>query len=185
MKKLNDYLKDDYGLKKIELSKIKKVENNKQKRFKKSIILIILISILIAIYISINKGDDLTIPSAQEIKNESKPSSYTIDTLKIDPKIVEKTSLPIEIKKTEVLINDKKTGKYYIISGSFKDYELSLNEANEFLNNGYQSSIILPIENKKGYYRVAIDAHFIKGEAIIALNNYKKTLKKELWILKH
>ena len=90
MKKLNDYLKDDYGLKKIELSKIKKVENNKQKRFKKSIILIILISILIAIYISINKGDELTIPSAQEIKNESKPSSTTIDTLKIDSQIVEK-----------------------------------------------------------------------------------------------
>tara|TARA_B100001778_G_scaffold8718_1_gene7041 strand:+ start:2221 stop:2778 length:558 start_codon:yes stop_codon:yes gene_type:complete len=185
MKKLNDYLKDDYGLKKIELSKIKKVENNKQKRFKKSIILIILISILIAIYISINKGDDLTIPSAQEIKNESKPSSTTIDTLKIDSQIVEKNNLPIEIKKSEVLINDKKTGKYYIISGSFKDYELSLNEANEFLNNGFQSSIILPIENKNGYYRVAIDAHLNKEEAIIALNNYKNTLKKELWILKH
>ena len=91
----------------------------------------------------------------------------------------------IEIKKTEVIINDKKTGKYYIISGSFKDYELSLNEANEFLNNGFQSSIILPIENKNGYYRVAIDAHLNKEEAIIALNNYKNTLKKELWILKH
>lgn len=185
MKKLNDYLKDDYGLKKIDLSKIKKVKNNKPIKFIILSVLIILLSSLIGIYISINKRDELANSEVQEIKNESKPSSYTIDTLKIDPKIVEKTSLPIEIKKTEVLINDKKTGKYYIISGSFKDYELSLNEANEFLNNGYQSSIILPIENKKGYYRVAIDAHFIKGEAIIALNNYKKTLKKELWILKH
>ena len=185
MKKLNDYLKDDYGLKKIELSKIKKVENNKQKKFIKSITLIILVSILIAIYISINKGDELTIPSAQEIQNESKPSSTTINKLKIDSQIVEKNNLPIEIKKSEVLINDKKTGKYYIISGSFKDYELSLNEANEFLNNGFQSSIILPIENKNGYYRVAIDAHLNKEEAIIALNNYKNTLKKELWILKH
>ena len=185
MKKLNDYLKDDYGLKKIDLSEIKKVKNNKQKRFKKFITLTILISSLIAIYISTNKGDELTIHSAQEIKNESKPSSTTIDSLKIDSQIVEKNNLPIEIKKSEVLINDKKTGKYYIISGSFKDYELSLNEANEFLNNGFQSSIILPIENKNGYYRVAIDAHLNKEEAIIALNNYKNTLKKELWILKH
>ena len=33
MKKLNDYLKDDYGLKKIDLTKIKKVKNNKEIRF--------------------------------------------------------------------------------------------------------------------------------------------------------
>ena len=72
MKKLNDYLKDDYGLKKIDLSKIKKVKNNKQKQFKKLIASIILISSLIDIYISTNKGDELTIHSAQEIKNESK-----------------------------------------------------------------------------------------------------------------
>ena len=69
-------------------------------------------------------------------------------------------------------IKINKTGKYYIISGSFKDYELSLNEANEFLNNGFQSSIILPIQNKNGYYRVAIDAHLNKEEAIIAIIPY-------------
>ena len=80
---------------------------------------------------------------------------------------------------------EKKTGKYFIISGSFKDYELSLNKANEFLKNGFQSSVILPIQNKNSYYRVAIDVHMNKNDALNALNKYKNNLNDELWILKY
>ena len=185
MKKLNDYLKDDYGLKKIDLTKIKKIKNNKGIRFMLFIGMGILASSIIGIYISKNEEVEVTNNKDQEIKNESKTTSILVDTLKSNSEIIKKNDLPITIKTSEVLIYDNKTGKYYIISGSFKDYELSLNEANEFLNNGFQSSIILPIQNKNGYYRVAIDAHLNKEDAIIALNKYKNTLKKELWILKH
>jgi len=185
MKKLNDYLKDDYGLKKIDLSKIKKVKNNKGTSFMLFVGVIVVISTVILIYNSKNEGVELDNHEVKEIKSESITALIAVDTLKSDSQIVEKNKLPIKIKSSEVLIYDKKTGKYYIISGSFKDYELSLIEANEFLNNGFQSSIILPIKNKNGYYRVAIDAHINKEDAIIALNKYKNTLKKELWILKH
>lgn len=185
MKKLNDYLKDDYGLKKIDLTKIKKVKNNKEIRFLLFISITITISTIIGFFILKKTDVELAKNIKQEIKNESKTTSISVDTLKSNSEIIEKNDLPITIKASEVLIYDKKTGKYYIISGSFKDYELSLNEANEFLNNGFQSSIILPVKNKNGYYRVAIDAHLNKEEAIIALNKYKNTLKKELWILKH
>ena len=185
MKKLNDYLKDDYGLKKIDITKIKKVKNNKEIRFLLLISITITISTIVGVFILKKTDVELANNIEQEIKNESKTASISVDTLKSNSEIIEKNDLPITIKTSEVLIYDKKTGKYYIISGSFKDYELSLNEANEFLNNGFQSSIILPIQNKNGYYRVAIDAHLNKEEAIIALNKYKNTLKKELWILKH
>ena len=76
------------------------------------------------------------------------------------------------------------TGNYYIISGSFSNYNLSLNKANNLLDNGFNAIIIFPVSyNNK--YRVAIKKFNTIDEAKENLPSYKKQLNDELWILKH
>ncbi len=188
MKKVKDYLDDDYGLRKIDLTRIKKLKNNNKYYY---IISFLLISFLLyftytlkwyGYFIFENKSK---IDSINQIKKEPELKITFADTSKTLIQRNEKNDIPITIKKPEIIMIEKKTGKYFIISGSFKDYELSLNEANEFLKIGFQSSIILPIQNKNGYYRVAIDAHLNKNDALSALYDYKNNLNNELWILKH
>ena len=69
MKKLNDYLKDDYGLKKIDLTKIKKVKNNKEIRFLLLISITITISTIVGVFILKKTDVELENNIEQEIKN--------------------------------------------------------------------------------------------------------------------
>ena len=76
------------------------------------------------------------------------------------------------------------TGNYYIISGSFSNYNLSLNKANNLMDKGFDAIIIFPVSyNNK--YRVAIKKFNNVDEAKQNLPSYKKQLNDELWILKH
>jgi hypothetical protein len=76
------------------------------------------------------------------------------------------------------------TGNYYIISGSFSNYKLSLNKANNLLDKGFSAIIIFPVSyNNK--YRVAIKTFNNVEDAKEKLPSYKKQINDELWILKH
>ena len=89
----------------------------------------------------------------------------------------------IEIESLQILTQDKLTGKYYIIAGSFSNYKLSLNKANMLLNLGYQPIIILP--NKDNMHRVGVDLFDDIDAAKKSLENYSKKLNDKLWILKY
>ena len=183
MKKLKDYLDDEYGLKELDLTKVKKIKKNKKNHFLTSLLLV---PFLFFMYYLINSKVKKTNKPINEIKDQVELKIISSDTSKKEDEINKtKEITPIIIKKKEIIMIEKKTGKYFIISGSFKDYELSLNKANEFLKNGFQSSVILPIQNKNSYYRVAIDVHMNKNDALNALNKYKNNLNDELWILKY
>ena len=89
----------------------------------------------------------------------------------------------IEIESLQILTQDKLTGKYYIIAGSFSNYKLSLNKANMLLNLGYQPIIILP--DKDNMHRVGVDLFDDIDAAKKSLENYSKKLNDKLWILKY
>jgi hypothetical protein len=93
------------------------------------------------------------------------------------------TNNTIEIESLQILTQDKLTGKYYIIAGSFSNYKLSLNKANMLLNLGYQPIIILP--NKDNMHRVGVDLFDDIDAAKKSLENYSKKLNDKLWILKY
>ena len=128
-----------------------------------------------------NQKNQIIVENNQKEKNKI----ILVDTLEKSIKEKELNKIPISIKGPEVIIISERTGKYFIISGSFKDYDLSLKTANKFLEKGFQSSIVLPIKSEYGFYRVAIDAHINRIEAINTLNEYKSDLNNELWILKY
>ena len=75
-------------------------------------------------------------------------------------------------------------GKYYVIAGSFSNYNLSLNKANLLNKNGFNALIISPINQNK-MYRVAVDVYDELDIAKKNLKSYKEKLNNELWILKH
>lgn len=133
------------------------------------------------------------------IRTEQKNIDSTIIEFKLDSMIIAKNSdniivqnndtieiinnNTIEIESLQILTQDKLTGKYYIIAGSFSNYKLSLNKANMLLNLGYQPIIISP--NKDNMHRVGVDLFDDIDAAKKSLENYSKKLNDKLWILKY
>ena len=133
------------------------------------------------------------------IRTEQKNIDSTIIEFKLDSMIIAKNfdtiivqnndtieiiyNNTIEIESLQILTQDKLTGKYYIIAGSFSNYKLSLNKANMLLNLGYQPIIISP--NKDNMHRVGVDLFDDIDAAKKSLENYSKKLNDKLWILKY
>ena len=139
------------------------------------------------------------ISKIDSIRTEQKNIDSTIIEFKLDSMIIAKNfdtiivqnndtieiiyNNTIEIESLQILTQDKLTGKYYIIAGSFSNYKLSLNKANMLLNLGYQPIIILP--NKDNMHRVGVDLFDDIDAAKKSLENYSKKLNDKLWILKY
>ena len=188
---------DDFGLLNIDTNeyKIKKKFNFF------FLFIILLLSTGIFYYIKTNthlfKNKNI-VSKIDSIITKKKHIDSTIVEFKLDSMIITKNSdsiivqnndtieiinNDIEIESLQILTQDKLTGKYYIIAGSFSNYKLSLNKANMLLNLGYQPIIILP--NKDNMHRVGVDLFDDIDAAKKSLENYSKKLNDKLWILKY
>ncbi len=189
---------DDFGLLNIDTNKYKI-----KKKFNFFFLFIILfLSTGVFYYIKNNthllKNKNI-VSKIDSIRTKQKNIDSTIIEFKLDNMIIAKNSdniivqnnhtieiinnNSIEIESLQVLTQDKLTGKYYIIAGSFSNYKLSLNKANMLLNLGYQPIIILP--NKDNMHRVGVDLFDDIDAAKKSLENYSKKLNDKLWILKY
>ena len=189
---------DDFGLLDIDTNEYKI-----KKKFNFFFLFIILfLSTGIFYYIKNNtylfKNKNI-VSKIDSIRTEQKNIDSTIIEFKLDSMIIAKNSdsiivqnndtieiiynNTIEIESLQILTQDKLTGKYYIIAGSFSNYKLSLNKANMLLNLGYQPIIILP--NKDNMHRVGVDLFDDIDAAKKSLENYSKKLNDKLWILKY
>jgi|TARA_B110000263_G_scaffold119196_1_gene103802 hypothetical protein len=182
---------EDFGL--INIDKKDFIIKKKSNYFK----YLILIIPIILIYYYFNKNLFQNISNEKYVSSLEKEiitSNLPIDSIKenntrisADLSNTKKDSMYVnkdEIEKTKILKEDKLTGKYYIITGSFSNYNLSLKKANMLLNLGYQPIIILPINNNN-MYRVGIDLFDDIETAKKSLKNYIINLNDKLWILKH
>ena len=179
---------DDFGLLNIDTNeyKIKKKFNFF------FLFIILLLSTGIFYYIKTNthlfKNKNI-VSKIDSIITKKKHIDSTIVEFKLDSIIVQNNDTieiinnDIEIESLQILTQDKLTGKYYIIAGSFSNYKLSLNKANMLLNLGYQPIIILP--NKDNMHRVGVDLFDDIDAAKKSLENYSKKLNDKLWILKY
>jgi len=194
MKKNND----DFGLLNIDTNEYKI-----KKKFNFFFLFIILfLSTGVFYYIKNNTNllkNKNIVSKIDSIRTEQKNIDSTIIEFKLDSMIIAKNSdsiivqnndtieiiynSTIEIESLQILTQDKLTGKYYIIAGSFSNYQLSLNKANMLLNLGYQPIIILP--NRDNMHRVGVDLFDDIDAAKKSLENYRKKLNDKLWILKY
>ena len=189
---------NDFGLKKVDL------ENYKLKKNKSRFVILVII-LLITTYFYLQKeiyfndiiknkisvkeqssnytkndniSDDdgkIIIDSSKNLNNDQK-----IENFEIRETFNETNSSFVNIKILEI---DTLTGKYFIISGSFSNYNLSLKMAESLLNEGFQPIIIKPKSNNM--HRVAIDLFDDIELAKLSLISYKNKLNNKLWILKY
>ncbi len=78
----------------------------------------------------------------------------------------------------------QRTGRSYIVIGSFIDEDLALDEAKALANKGISSKLIRPY-NKVRYYRLAVEDHGSFSEAANNLENLKSTYGENIWVLKY
>ena len=188
---------DDFGLLDIDTNEYKI-----KKKFNFFFFIILFLSTGVFYYIKNNthllKNKNI-VSKIDSIRTEQKNIDSTIIEYKLDSIIIAKHSdsiivqnnnaieiinnTTIQIESLQILTQDKLTGKYYIIAGSFSNYKLSLNKANMLLNLGYQPIIILP--NKDNMHRVGVDLFDDIDAAKKSLENYSKKLNDKLWILKY
>ena len=190
---------NDFGLKKVNLKQYKLRKNNTS-----SIIIMIFIVLIVTYFYSQKEIylEDIT-QNKITLKEES-DNSFINDRGSDDNKIIEDSSQNsnndekvknFEIRETfnetnntslsniKILEIDTLSGKYFIISGSFSNYNLSLKKAKSLLNEGFQPIIIKP--NSNNMHRVAIDLFDDIELAKLSLISYKNKLNNKLWILKY
>lgn len=182
----------DFGLKDIEINDYKLKKNNTRK-------IVFIIILIISSYLIYNFSDKLLLLNESFIaQNENE--LYIDSDVSVDNSVLFSNDSSLEKDHEKQFLreitNDLDdvspkmkdinflTGKYYIISGSFSNYNLSLNRANFLNDNAFNALIILPVNQNK-MYRVAVDVYDDIDEAKENLKSYKKKLNNELWILKH
>ena len=189
---------NDFGLKKVNL------KNYKLRKNKSGVIFLIFILLIVTYFYSKKEiyFDELT--QNETIKEKSNNKLFNEKILNDDKKIIDDSSensnndekiKNFEIRETFNIINkssiksnkilevDTLSGKYFIISGSFSNYNLSLKKAKSLLNEGFQPIIIIPKSNNM--HRVAIDLYDDIELARLSLVSYENKLNNKLWILKY
>ena len=119
----------------------------------------------------------------------SSESPVVIDIVKTDSlnnddsiplKVINQSQIKFEKQIVEL---DSLTGNYFIIEGSFSNYNLSLNRAMTLSNQGFQPIIIIPKNNNM--FRVAVDMYINLEIAKESLQAYRNKLNNRLWILRY
>ncbi len=185
---------NDFGLKDIDL------RNRKLSKNKKPFVFMIFLIVLAAIYflnqkdlytfnlseISEYNDNDTGIIDSFEIKKLINKNKILSDTLisekEFSSKQIKSDNVSIRFNK-EIVELDSLTGNYFIIEGSFSNYNLSLNRAKYLSKNGFQPIIIFPKNNNM--HRVAVDMYIDLDYAKESLEAYKNKLNNKLWILRH
>ena len=175
---------NDFGLKKVDLNKRKlKKKNN-------LIPLILIISVLTIVFfynyqdLSFNKKIDNK-SSKEFISSESPVVSDIVETDSLNNndsipfKVINQSQIKFEKQIVEL---DSLTGNYFIIEGSFSNYNLSLNRAMTLSDQGFQPIIIIPKNNNM--HRVAVDMYTDLEIAKESLEAYRNKLNNKLWILR-
>jgi len=170
---------NDFGLKKIDLNEYK-LKNNYSSH------ILILGILILSGYLFYDKF--YSSEKTKVITKDSSESKLDIDdiTIQTDSQTyITNFSPEVEVKETGK-INEVsyRSGKYYIIAGSFSNYNLSLNKANFLNDNGFNAFIISPVNQNK-MFRVAVDVYDDIDTAKENLKSYKEKLNNELWILKY
>jgi len=101
------------------------------------------------------------------------------------PKVVEKVSKPASAAPAGEIINvQAKTGRAYIIIGSFIDQDLANDFAKELSGKGKGAKVIFPYGKSKRY-RVSIADFDSYSDAAAQINSYKSTYGEGAWALKY
>jgi cytoskeletal protein RodZ len=116
-----------------------------------------------------------TIDTAKKVAKKSTPA----------PKVVKKVSKPASSAPAGEIINvQAKTGRSYIVIGSFIDQDIANDFAKELSGKGKGAKVIFPYGKSKRY-RVSIADFDSYSDAAAQINSYKSTYGDGAWALKY
>ena len=124
-----------------------------------------------------------------EVKKKTEASSEKkeVVTKKAAPatKVVEKVSKPASTAPAGEIVNvQARTGRSYIIIGSFIDQDIANDFAKELSGKGLGAKVIFPYGKSKRY-RVSVADFDSYSDAAAQLNSYKSTYGDGTWALKY
>ena len=129
------------------------------------------------------ESDDALIEPAIEISNTELNNNLKNEVLKINnaqPKIKEVDKITDNTLHYN-LVSDK-TGKYFIIVGSFAEKTNALKMNKKIIRNGGIPAIIAPDDSNK-FYKVAVEDFTELNTAIAKLNTYKPQFGESIWVM--
>ncbi|SRR5690606_14189660 len=99
-----------------------------------------------------------------------------------DPPVEE----PAVVEPTVGVMTDisARTGRAYIIVGSFIDVDLAHDYGNKLAGEGVSTVVIAPYGNVK-YYRLSVADFASVGDALANLDQYKSKYGDNIWVLKY
>lgn len=105
--------------------------------------------------------------------------------IKEEPAPVEETWTPaLAVKEGRVTAISAKTGRYYVVVGSFIDGDMASDYAQKLAANGNQVTLIEPSGDKK-FYRLGVMEADSFAEASAELDNLKETFGQDIWVVRY
>lgn len=77
-----------------------------------------------------------------------------------------------------------RTGRAYVVVGSFIDVDLAHDYGNKLASEGVSTVVIAPYGNVK-YYRLSVADYATVGDALANLDQYKTKYGDNIWVLKY
>ena len=102
----------------------------------------------------------------------------------IEEEPVQPEWVPEAPKEGSVSTISTKTGRYYVIVGSFIDGDMASDYAKKLAAQGKQVTLIEPVGGKK-FYRLGVHEAASFAEASEELDNLKSTFGQEIWIVRY
>lgn len=126
--------------------------------------------------------DDGKKPVAQPQPKEQKAEPVPVK----EPEPVQQTAVkePVRTGPAEVVTLTERTGRSYVIVGSFFDGDLAADFGNELAAKGISATIIKPF-GKSRFYRVSIADYGNYSEAMNEAEKAKSSYGGEVWALKY
>lgn len=119
----------------------------------------------------------VAVTQPQEPVREEKPEV-------VEPAPVEDSWTPAPPKEGSVTAITARTGRYYVVVGSFIDGDMAGDYAKKLAAAGRQVTLIEPSGNRK-FYRLGIMDAGTFGEASAQLDDLKSTFGQEIWVYKY
>ena len=83
-----------------------------------------------------------------------------------------------------ITVLSEKTGRAYVVVGSFFDGDMAQDASNKLASEGVSTYILKPVGDVK-FYRLAVEAFDSYGDATAAVEGYKSTYGNEIWALNY
>lgn len=138
---------------------------------------------------AVKKETEKVAPPKSDVpkKAEDPPEKVTKKVTPAVPatKVVEKVSKPASTAPAGEIVNvQAKTGRSYIIIGSFIDQDIANDFAKDLSGKGMGAKVIFPYGKSKRY-RVSVADFDSYSDAAAQLNSYKSTYGDGTWALKY